>query len=234
MKISVKSRFKLLHRGFENTIVLIPGWATDYRIFENLKLNYNYLLPEGFHPVSFAAELSEALERMSISKVSLFGWSLGGFLATDFYSRNPKRIEELILLGVCRRFPSEALKEIEIKIKKNKNAYLYRFYRDCFSKNDKQGLSWFKKHLLKYYLDTMRLEELIDGLNYLARAVINPLSLAKVKRLRILHGEDDKIVPFEEGVKVKSSLPGAEFIFFKESGHIPFLNHNFKKKFYHG
>ena len=43
--ISRKSEFKLIDRGFKDTILLIPGWAADYRIFDSLDLEFNYLLP---------------------------------------------------------------------------------------------------------------------------------------------------------------------------------------------
>src|SRR3989338_11130875 len=117
--ISVKSKFNVVKRGFKDTIVLAPGWAMDYRIFDSLDLNYNYLLPVDFSPAHFADNLSAFLDASSIGRVSLFGWSQGGFLASDFASANPGKINELILAGIRGRYDREALEEIKLKLAKN-------------------------------------------------------------------------------------------------------------------
>src|SRR3990167_214046 len=109
--ISPASKFKLCNRGFKRAIALIPGWATDYRIFNTLDLNYNYLLPIEYYPFNFVKELRGALDRESIDKVSLFGWSMGGFLASDFASQNPDRVDNLILLSVQEKFKPHLLRD---------------------------------------------------------------------------------------------------------------------------
>lgn len=228
----MQSKFKLIARGFKNTIVLIPGWAADYRIFSILDLKkYNYLLPVEFCPFSFKKDLSHLLNGEFLDKISLFGYSLGGFVAADFALKYPERIDELVLLGIRKKFDSLLLKEIEGKLKKNKSAYLYKFYLDCFSRNDKEGRTWFKKHLLPDYLDKMELEGLIKGLDYLSAAQINPESLAGIEKLRIFHGGEDRIAPLEEARDIKSYLPQAKFICIPGAGHISFLNLQFKDKF---
>lgn len=231
----MKSKFKLFDRGFKNTIILIPGWATDYRIFTTLNLKkYNYLLPVELCPFSFKKDLCELLNEKFLDKILLFGWSMGGFLAADFALSYPYRIDELVLLGIRKKFDSALLKEIEAKLKKNKSAYLYKFYLDCFSKNDKEGLIWFKKHLLKDYIDKMELGNLLKGLDYLSAAQINPESLTKIEKIKIFHGEEDRIAPLDEAREIKSYLPQAKFICIPAAGHISFLNLQFKDKFNHG
>ncbi|MBI5144817.1 MAG: alpha/beta fold hydrolase [Candidatus Omnitrophica bacterium] len=232
--ISLRSKFKLINRGFKKTLVLIPGWATDFRIFAALDLKFNYLMPIKFCPFYFKKNLINFLNKKSIKKVSLFGWSMGGFLACDFASEYPDRIGQLILLSVRRSFKRKALKEIELKIKQNKKAYLYKFYLDCFSSEDKEGLNWFRKHLLKVYLNQMPSEELLSGLDYLTRAKINPESLSRIKRITFFHGKEDRIAPINEVRQIKSGLAKSEFICADGLGHILFLNHKFKDKFYHG
>ena len=105
------------------------------------------------------------------------------------------------------------------------------FYRDCFSSADKEGLVWFKKRLLKHYLEEMRFETLIQGLDYLSCVYLRPESLSKIKKIRIFHGEQDKIAPLKEARVIKTYLPQAEFICLKDSGHMVFLNRDFKAKF---
>ena len=232
--ISRVSVFKLLDRGFKDIIVLIPGWATDYKIFANLDLGYNYLLPINFSIPDFRRELLTFLNKKSIGRVSLFGWSLGGFLAQDFAKEFPDRVDELILLSIRKQFERRTLKEVEAGLRENKRAYLYKFYLECFSKDDREELVWFKKYLLMNYLKVMKLEDLIYGLHYLSKGQICPESLASLKKIRIFHGLEDKIAPFKEIVDIKSCLPQAKFICMPQTGHIPFLNRDFKDKFYYG
>jgi len=225
----MRSRFKFINRGFEDNILFIPGWAADYRIFSALELNYNYLLPLEFNPFDFEDNLSEFIDSVSILNLSLFGWSLGAYLAASFAAQNLEKIKELIMLSLRRNYDPEILKSIGLKLKKNKQAYLYKFYQDCFSKDDKAGLSWFKDNLFKDYLKDLELEELLTGLDYLSSVKIEPELLSGVKNIKILHGRDDRVAPFNEAEAIALRLPGAKFIPMN-TGHVPFLNPDFKGK----
>lgn len=232
--MSAVSEFKLLDRAFQEAIVLIPGWATDYRIFSELELNYNYILPIKLNPFDFSAELSRFLNKKHINEISLFGWSLGGFLAAEFALSNPDRIDEVILLSIRKRYNQAPLEEIKEKITKNKKGYLFKFYHECFSDSDSEAMSWFKKNLIKDYLNTIKIEDLISGLNYFSKVSLNTESLVSIKKLRIFHGLEDKIAPYKEAEKIKNCLPKVGFIGMPGVGHIPFLSKNFKEKFENG
>jgi len=232
--IFLETGFKFIDRGFKETLVLIPGWATDYRIFTPLELDYNYLLPLKVSPFDFVQILKGELEKRRIERVSLFGWSMGAFLAIGFALSAPECASELILLSVKERFDPEVLKDIELKLKENKKAYLYKFYLNFFSNNEQEELLWFKTRLLKKYLHKMEFEDLKSGLDYLSQARIDFSSLALLKGVRIFHGEEDKIIALEEARQIKSRLPLAELISLRGTGHISFLNQNFKQVFRNG
>jgi len=229
--ISRVSGFKLLDRGFREIMLLIPGWATDYKIFANLDISYNYLLPTKFYPFDFVRELSRWLEEHSVNTISLFGWSLGGFLAYDFASKNPICVNDLILVSIRKRFKSKEIDGVRVKLKKNKRAYLFKFYLECFSPTDTEGLTWFKKHLLRKYIEQTDLKGLLSGLDYLWQARIHPESLTDIQNIRIFHGEEDTIAPLKEARDVSAMLPQAYFYCLPGLGHIPFLNLDFKEKF---
>ena len=231
---SAKSKFEFFPRGFGKTAVFIPGWASDCRVFAALDLPYNYLLPVRVNFSDFEKELLRALEQNSLPEAHLFGWSLGGFLAMEFAGKNPSRVKGLVLLSIAKEFDNNLLKEIESKIKKNKQAYLYKFYRDCFSAEDKAGWRWFKKNLLKDYINTMELEDLLAGLDYLSVARLKPTDASGLGLVRIFHGEEDRIMPFSDAARIKSEFPGACFTALSGIGHICFLNSRFKEKFCHG
>ncbi len=227
------SEFKLLDRGFQEVLLLIPGWATDHEIFMNLNLKYNYLLPTQLHPFNFEKKLLRWIEENYVDTISLFGWSLGGFLACDVASKNPDWVGELNLVSIRRGFDPNEIESVRINLKKNKKAFLYKFYLECFSQTDSEGLTWFKKHLLEKYLRQAE-EGLREGLDYLSDARINPHALTNIQKVRIFHGEEDAIASLKEARDISSQLRQATFCCLKSLGHLPFLNHTFKEKFNNG
>jgi len=230
--LSLKSGFNFRDRGFKHTLVLIPGWATDYRIFDGLKLDYNYLLETRLYPSDFNQALLNQLDQLKIGKVSVFGFSLGGFLGSEFAAKFPERISELILLGMRKCYEPKILEDIKYEIQKNSRPWLYKFYANCFSQADTQGLRWFRKNLLKEYTHNLSLNELIWGLDYLSSHAITPGSLAKIKNIRIFHGSEDLIAPISEALEIKADLPQAKFIYLAGAGHLSFLNPVFRERFY--
>ena len=111
------SKFKFIDRGELETLVLIPGWATDFRIFEDLDLKFNYLLPVSFSPFNFSEGLLPAMKENRLRKVSLFGWSLGGFVASDFAAGYKDKVREVILLSVRKRYEREAVEKVRAYVK---------------------------------------------------------------------------------------------------------------------
>ena len=215
-----KPIFKYLDRGQQKTIVLIPGWATDYRIFDSLNLKFNYLLPLDFSPPTFENNILNALREQGIGKVSLLGWSLGGFLAAEFATKYPDLVEELILVSIRKKYKQEEIAGIGELLKKSKKGYLYKFYGQCFFKQE--NLNWFKKNLFKAYCQRFDLDYLLKTLDYLEKAKINTQGLSGIERIKIIHGERDRIAPIDEAREVQENIAGSQFLTIKDSGHIPF------------
>jgi len=215
--------FEYIDRGKKDILAFIPGWALDYRIFSNLNLNFNYIFPKKLHFFNFKKELFNFLEYKKIKKVSLFGYSLGGFLAVDFALSYKEKLEKLILVSIRKKYKKEELEEIEVLLKKNKKAFLYKFYRNLFYSN----LNFLRyKELFKYYIDNLGLEYLIDGLSYLKVAELFIEPLRKLNNIKFIHGKNDKIAPILEVINIKKNLKNAELIIYKNTGHLVFLEKN--------
>jgi len=223
-----RSQFQLFDRGYEETTVLVPGWGTDYRIFSGLELHTNYLIPVSLALDGFADDLCQALEELSFSQISLVGWSLGGFLAARFARLYPDRVCGLTLVGIRRRYDLAALADVAQRIRKNKKAFMYKFYLSCFSPGDAQGRQWFRDNLLDYYLEAITQESLLEGIGYLADACLD--ALPGDLPASIVHGTQDAVSPFSEAREI-ARMNGARFIPLDGLGHIPFLNSAFHRVF---
>jgi len=224
--------FKFIDRNHEESLILIPGWAFDYRIFDTLDLKYNYFIFNSNSMNDFESELKNIIEKNNLKKISLFGWSQGAFLACDFAGKNPGLIEEVILVGAKQKYEKEGLDNIKKYILKIKRAYLYKFYVECFCRNEKDYFKWFKKNLLKGYLANMDSEDLINTLDWISQKQIKPEYLNEIKKITFIHGEDDRIAPVNEMIVLKEKIKQAKFIIFENTGHIPFLRKDFKDRFY--
>ena len=62
-------------------MVLLPGWATDGRIFDGVLPGVAAVTTGPLRPEGFAARLASFLDRAARGPVTVVGWSLGGFLA---------------------------------------------------------------------------------------------------------------------------------------------------------
>lgn len=224
--------FKFVDRKESKNLVLISGWAFDYRIFEQLDLPYNYFLFRDNSPTNFEDELKDMLTKNNIDKISLLGWSKGAFSACDFAYKYPQAVDELILAGVRKKYKKDSLEYIKGYLRKNASVFLHRFYKECFSKTEKEQYSWFKKTLLKDYLRNTDADKLIEGLDQLAEKSIEPDLLKEIKNIKIVHGTEDKVAPFDQASTLFDTLDSARLIIFQDTGHIPFLRTDFKQRLY--
>ena len=79
--------FKFFDRGYNSTTLLIPGWASDWRIFNTLNLDSNYLVPTLFSPFDFDKGLLDILNQNGLKVIAVMGWSMGGFIAYGLLSK---------------------------------------------------------------------------------------------------------------------------------------------------
>ena len=160
-----------------------------------------------------------------MARVSLFGWSLGGFVAAAFASKHSDRVNELILVSIRKAYHPEELARIKDHLKANRIGYLYKFYQSCLP--DKGELGQFKRGLFKYYCQRLTLDHLSLTLDYFTSAVMSPESLKDIEKITIIHGQNDQIAPIEESLKIKDDLAHAAFCSIENAGHMPFLKKDF-------
>jgi pimeloyl-ACP methyl ester carboxylesterase len=221
-----ETEFRFIDRKKNRNLVLVPGWATDHRIFGTLELDYNYILADKFWPGDFSDKLFNFLKTEDINEVSLLGLSLGGFCSADFAVKYPAAVSELFLVGIRKKYPESGLDRIAGYLTQNKELYLRKFYQECFI--NKAESAWFDENLRDSYCRQFDLEYLTRTLDCLRRPEFSLESLDKEVKVEILHGSNDKIALLDEARKISQSRKGCGFVLIESSGHIPFFTKDFK------
>ncbi len=218
-----KNTFKYINRHRKKDAVLLHGWASDSKIFDLLNINYNYIIVEDFDPFTFQKNLVNFLQNNNFRKISIFGWSMGGFAGADFATKYDYLIDDLILCSVKEKYEKKTIQQIKSLIRENKSAFLYKFFRDCFSEFEKKlgYYDWFRKNLQSSYLH-FDVESLLIGLDYLENTCLETKKIESF-RLKLIFGLADKIINAKEALSLKNELKNADFLVMENRGHIPFI-----------
>jgi pimeloyl-ACP methyl ester carboxylesterase len=213
-------------------LVIVPGWGFDHRVFAGLDLPCDHHVIDGRSTSSPTDGIRQFVSELGAGKVSMLGWSRGGFAVCEFAREHPELVEEVVLVGMRRRYDRAELEDMRRRLNKSRTACLKRFYRRCFAKEEMARYQWFKRTLLEYYLETMPAEQLIGDLDWLGQAEIRPEALGQIEKVRFVHGTADAIAPIEEAIDLVESLPQAQLIPFEQAGHMPFLRDDFARRVY--
>ena len=221
--------WSLEHHGYARTAVLLPGWATDARIFDCLALPYNLIRPSGLITRDIDS-LADFLFSLGIGPVVLLGWSLGGFAAMNFARRFPDLVAQQVLVGIRQQYPVQQLGDIEVSIQEGDRARaLSAFYRQCFLPAQREDFRWFRAELEPDYLRTLREDELLDGLESLAEGEVISDMLTCCPTT-IIHGAQDIIAPPAEARAI-AERTGTPFHLLTHSGHAAMLAEGFVSLF---
>jgi pimeloyl-ACP methyl ester carboxylesterase len=126
-------------------VVLLPGWATDARIFSALATPGGVITPTGLLPQR-SEGLADMIARHTGGPVHVLGWSLGAYLAVQFARAYPELVASLTLLGVRPCYPADELATLRLALLQDRAACLTAFYRRCWNRH-----TWWNWPLLRYY-----------------------------------------------------------------------------------
>ena len=218
----MNSKLTYMKRGYNRTLLLVPGWGFDERVFEHLSLPFNYLL----YTDSDMAALEDAVLAGGHETLDMMGWSQGGVALAGLAARHPHLVRQLVLVGVRPAYPSEALDEIRGLLTRSHATYLKCFYKACLGRAD---LSWFKQILQKDYLAKFSLDGLKSGLDWLAQVQLDVAALRDTASVILIHGTEDQVAPVQEARALAAQLPQARYCEVPEAAHAVFLNPAFSE-----
>ncbi|MGE5283913.1 MAG: alpha/beta fold hydrolase [Actinomycetota bacterium] len=209
------------------SMVLLPGWATDGRIFDGALPGVTAVTTGPLRPEGFAARLAAFLDRTARDPVTVVGWSLGGFLAAGFARDYPDRVRRLVLVGIRRAYPEGEVAAVLRSLSTVPGGTLSGFYARCFYPSQMPAYRRFRSGLQEEYLREMDVGALREGLSYLAGEELSGGTLPACS-VAIVHGEDDVIAPIAEAEGVARECGRATFHPLPGAAHAAFLADGFR------
>lgn len=176
------------------------------------------------------ADLEAVVEAAKLDRFALLGISQGGAVSVAYAALHPDRVSHLVLLGAFARGPlrrnpkPEEIESQQAQIKlietgwgQDNPAFRQLFTNLIFpnatpeqvrSFNDLQRMSCTPHHAARL---VARFSD-IDASPYLAQVACPTL---------VLHTRGDMCAPFEEGLFIASSIPGARLVPLETKSHVP-------------
>ena len=173
----------------------------------------------------YAKGLKQILEKRDDPSV-VIGWSAGGIVALEVACENPELIEGLVLIGATPKFCSgdgypwgvaaRNVRAMILEIRKGPRATLDRFFQDVSWPAVESESCRNKKVIAACDIG---IEHLVYGLHYLHKIDLrNRLKTLEIPIL-IIHGREDRIVPWQAGAWLNHSLPNSRIIIHEGVGH---------------
>ncbi|MFZ2224064.1 MAG: alpha/beta fold hydrolase, partial [Candidatus Deferrimicrobium sp.] len=157
--------FSIIGRGGDPSVVLLPGWATDGRIFDGVLPGVTAVTTGPLRPEGFAARLAAFLDRTARGPVTVVGWSLGGFVAAEFAREYPDRVRRVVLVGIRREYPEAGVEAVLRSLSADPGGCLSGFYAQCFYPSQIPAYRRFRGGLQAAYLREMDGGALREGLS---------------------------------------------------------------------
>jgi pimeloyl-ACP methyl ester carboxylesterase len=204
------------------SVVLLPGFATDHRIFERLFSDADRIVPGAVGASRIADGLAACLRKAVSGPVTVFGWSLGAFSAASFAAAHPERVSRLVLAGVRRRYDRAGLDRFRRSLESDRESCLRDFYQQCFLPAQRTAYRRFRERLLPAYLREMDAARLSEELEVLYASEIRPERIPPCP-VTFLHGAQDIVAPVAEARALAAEVPGAVLHVLPDGGHAAFL-----------
>jgi pimeloyl-ACP methyl ester carboxylesterase len=177
---------------------------------------------------AWVRDLEAVVDSLGLERFVLLGLSQGGPVGIAYAVRHPERVSHLVLygtygLGWGTRSSPVQIEEREAQIKltgigwgRDNPAYRQIFTSQFIPEATPEQIRWFNElqristspdNAVRFQVEFGRID------------VRDILSRVKVPTI-VLHAQGDQVVPFEEGLRVASKIPGARFVALEGKNHI--------------
>jgi pimeloyl-[acyl-carrier protein] methyl ester esterase len=212
-------------------LVFLHGWGASGAIWRRQEAAFagdvRVLAPT--IPAWESGWLSGYFQELPLADCVLVGWSLGGMLLLEALAARAERPEGLVLLAVaaafCRRpdhpmGPEAAVvRAMRRALALDPGGVLQEFARHCLA----PGEEAFRAAAAAAFASAAPVARLAQGLDYLQRKDLRTFLPLMAGPVAIIQGEEDRIVPPDQGRFLRSRIPGAQLFLMPGAGHLPFL-----------
>ncbi len=171
---------------------------------------------------TFVDFLQAFMQALKISKASLVGNSLGGWIASDFAVRHPEMTERLVLVDAAGVSPEGPLKlAIDLNpasLASTRRVLEYIAYDKSWVTDGLVRMA-FEKRLQSGdgYTIQRTMAGIFAGDQYLGASELGSIHAPTL----VVWGRNDGLTPLSSGERFAGMIPGAKLLVFDQCGHIP-------------
>jgi pimeloyl-ACP methyl ester carboxylesterase len=208
----------------------IPAWSGRFRciVVDNRGAGRS---PKPRGPYSIEQLADDAAEMLDGRRAHVAGFSMGGYIAQTLALRHPQLVERVVL--VCTGTGGPAYARLPEETRAAWEAYADRppaeFARNTMPFSFAPG--WTAEHpdefeqLLRDRLEFPTPMDAWRAQYHACEAFVEratPVEEIAAPTL-VVHGDADRIVPYENGVELARRIPGTELVTFLGAGHLLFI-----------
>jgi pimeloyl-[acyl-carrier protein] methyl ester esterase len=229
-------------------VVLVHGWSASSAVFEaeaaalarrrrvvapDLR-GHGRSAPAPFTLADLAHDLAALVERLTLERAVLVGWSLGAQVALAALPLVGTRVSALVLVAATPRFtagegwphglPAQSVEVLGHRLRRDPGRAAARFFDGMFADGELDDDGRRRVSALRAAIPTPEAASALAGLDVLAREDLRPSLGSVAVPVLLLHGERDPICPVGAARAMAEALPDARLEVLPGLGHAPFLS----------
>lgn len=208
----------LLHKFFATGTLswdrFIPTLAAQYRlVVPDLRGHGRSTNPSGeFTHRQSASDMFALLDSLGLQQVKAMGISSGGMTLLHMATRQPARIDAMVLIGATTYFPEPARKIFRVATVESLTPQDYQEQRELHIRGDEQ--------IRSLQREFNAFKDSYDDMNF------TPPHLSTITAATlIIHGDRDRFFPVEIAVEMYRSIPKSYLWIVPNGGHVPIDDH---------
>jgi pimeloyl-ACP methyl ester carboxylesterase len=214
----------------------VPFLAQRFRLIavDHRGVGGSDLSPTPYGIADMADDAAEVLDLLEIAQAHVLGTSMGGFIAQEFALRHPQKVRGLVLTCTSMGGPDHISgpPEVVALLAPDPNLTPEQNMRRAQPGGAAPGYFDQNPDELEQII-SMRLEIPVPpevAMAQIGAVLAWPGTRARLPRLAeiptlVVHGDQDRVVPVENGQQLAATIPGAELRIIPGAGHICFIDH---------
>lgn len=179
----------------------------------------------------FADDLAHVIVAMKLSRVHLVGFSMGGYVALTLVTRYPELVRSMVLVSTSRGGPGtlpvpvstrEVWREAsKLSSREFAETTMPLSYSVGWPERNPQRFRDILEKRLAFPTPPSCWAAQYEAAEHYVRHGVDVSGIRQPAL--VIHGTEDRIVPYENGIKLATSLRSAQLMTLQRVGHLPFL-----------